>query len=451
MFDIPLIGEGTGSVESLTSYLHRCAYHHAVSTSKFIEYLHREINKVSVRKAPSKASQSIDLNGLLIASKHTDRYVGIVYMLTGRDILNSTLNKLNQFITQPRREVQNKHRWCPECFCAFRELGQEPYLKLIWSFVEITHCPHHRTPLIDKCFSCGKSQHYIGRKAQLDVCHNKKCRANLGKRNDVLEKDLLPSWFHQGEDLLKLLECLVNGQSKAERYHWNAPFGKSSKGAIYQNESFQLGIKDSISEFSSRCTEPEFDKAYKFFWSNKERRNQIWGGDPLSLKTLRALAFYAGTGIYDVLKGDMMKGTKSLVITWNQAVPEPIAKIKHRKPHDHESNLKKLMHYLNLKDALPLKQVARRCELTVGYIKYRFPMIAEKIVSRYKEQVRRVSIEKHKLATSSALSYFNHEAYSDNPKSRKQALIVLSKETGLSKMYLKPAIQNAYNHYIQST
>ena len=174
MFDIPLIAEETGSVESLISYLHRCAYHHAVSTSQFIEYLHREINKVAVRKAPVKASQSIDLSSLLIASRHTDRYVGIVHKLTGRDISNSTLIKLNQFVTQPRREIHKKHRWCPECFRAFQTLSQEPYLKLIWSFAEVTHCPHHRTPLIDRCSRCGKSQHFIGRTAPLDICHNKK-------------------------------------------------------------------------------------------------------------------------------------------------------------------------------------------------------------------------------------------------------------------------------------
>jgi len=52
-------------------------------------------------------------------------------------------------------------------------------------------------------------------------------------------------------------------------------------------------------------------------------------------------------------------------------------------------------------------------------------------------------------AMRAALRYFNSSQYEKHPKSRKQALKHLLDETDLTKLYLKPAIESAYQKYQQ--
>lgn len=432
MFDIPLMGEGTGSVEALPSYLHRCAYHHAVPTTKFLEYLHRECNRLHDQKQNYfKASQTVSMRSLLTYGEYPRMYVKVIKHLTGRNVAPATFLPLMAVVSQPQVEICRSARWCPECFKSIRDLGSEPYIKLIWHLSEVTHCPHHHTPLLEACPHCGADQNAVGRRLPLDVCH--KCERSLSERA-VAPVEISPSWVHQAGDLLRLLTHIPHRSADC----FNA------SGLIKPE-----GLERSINDFSIRCAEPEFDAVYEYCWTNKDVRKQVWGCQSISLRTLRALAHLTNVDIIDLLSGNLLNRTKTMRYLWRQPVPEPLALNRSRDKHDHGKCFQRLTELARSETPLSLKEVARRAGLSIGYINYRFPVLKQQIVARYEKHMEQLALEKHHRAMQAALRYFNSSQYEKHPKSRKQALNHLLDETDLTKLYLKPAIESAYQKYQQ--
>lgn len=432
MFDIPLMGEGTGSVEALPSYLHRCAYHHAVPTTKFLEYLHGIYNRsLEGIKCPDfKASQTVSMRSLLTHGEYTKIYVELVEAMTGRNVMTSTFLPLTGVITHPQKEIHRGVRWCPECFRAIRKIGGEPYIKLIWHLSEISHCPHHLTPLMEVCPHCGEKQNAIGRKLALDICH--KCEGSLTVRMHLDYADIKPSWMHQAADLLLLLTQLAFRSNTLP----------SSNGYIDPS-----GLEQSLGEFSIHCLEAEFGQAYRYCWANREVRKQIWGHAGVSIRTLRALAHLTSVDIFDLLAGNLMQKTKAAPVLWHQELPDVLEASGKRQSHDHDKNFHVLNEFFRYETPLSLKEVAKRSGLSIGYISYRFPVLKQKIIERYQKHIDQLSIAKRHLANQQALRYFNGEEYRCFPKSRKQALKHLLDDTDLTKLYLKPAIKKAHSEY----
>lgn len=432
MFDVPLMGEGTGSVEALPSYLHRCAYHHAVPTTKFLEYLHSEHLKLHRQyPRPVKASQTVVMGSLLTYGHYPTIFVDTIERLTGRNILPTTFLPLKHVVTQPQVEVNRNSRWCPECFSAIRDIGEEPHIKLIWHLSEVTHCPHHGTSLLEACPHCGEAQNAIGRTVPLDVCH--KCHESLRERATQASV-IQPSWLHQAGDLLRLLTHLA---------HRKEP--NFFSGRCINSD----GLAKSLRDFSLRCTEREFDQAYEYCWTNRDIRKQIWGSEKISLRTLRTVAHLTNVDIFDLLTGNLVNKTKAMRFLWRQSLPDPLAAFQKRNRHDHDKNFRVLNELTQQEPPLPLKEIARRADLSIGYIDYRFPVLKQKIVNRHSKHLELLSLEKHHRATQAAMSYFCTEKYAPYQKSRKQALKHLLEDTDLTKMYLKPAINGAYQSYQQ--
>lgn len=453
MFDIPLCGEGTGSVEALPSYLHRCAYHHGVSTSKFLEYLHQEIKMIGCEEVLIKPSNSITMESLITAGLHSDRYIGIIYKLTGRKLFDTTFYKMQSIITRPKLEIIRNTRWCPECFKESRQVDSEPYIKLIWFLNDITHCSIHRTPLLDACTHCGEHQNSIARTLPLDICHA--CNGNLKDRSISVEADMLPSWLNQGEDLINLIASLISHKENIDACELNGLIKKDygimqfRRVSAYSGaEQLRQGLDQSIRDFSTRCTDPEYDHAYKYCWTNKEIRYQIWSSAALSLKTLRIFAFLTHVEIYDLITGNFIRNTRAMSYLWSQSLPKFLMKNKKRIYHDHARNFESLQEFITNSEPLSLKEISRRTGIDIGYIQYRFPEIKQKIVTRYQQHIDNISLEKHHQANLAAFRYFNGDAYAGCQKSRKQALKKLMEDTSLTRMYLKPAIQKAYSKYV---
>lgn len=432
MFDIPLMGEGTGSVEALPSYLHRCAYHHAVPTTKFLEYLHLEWNHIHMKSRKMvKASQTVKMQSILTYGKYTKIYVDIVRRLIGRDISSTTFLPFLHVITEPETELCRDVRWCPECFKAFRLIESEPYIKLIWHLSEVTHCPHHKTPLISQCAHCGKTQNAIGRIDPLDVCHH--CKLSLSVRSEMLSvEDFEESWIYKAFDLLKLLTHIAHRKGNC----------------LLEDGTVKVeGLQKSLRDFSRLCIEPAFEQAYEYCWTNRDVRKQIWGDQSVSLRTLRILAHMTNIEVFDLLEGRFLHRTRSLRCFWQQELPEQLVLNRKRKKHNHAANFERLSSLANVPKPLSLKEVARKAGVSIGYINYRFPILKQQIVERYKKYVDETSITKHHQATRLAFKYFHGAEHANDPKSRKQALKYLSERSGLTKLYLKPAISRAHWDY----
>lgn len=194
---------------------------------------------------------------------------------------------------------------------------------------------------------------------------------------------------------------------------------------------------------------PQFINAYEHFWKDRDLRKQIWGDKPISLHTLRLLAYHSGVDIIDVITGNLNTVASTASAHINRGLPNELSIIRKRKKNHHEKNRKAILFLLSSREPISLKEVAKRTGLSLGYIHYQFPTLKQKIVERHASHVAQMNLKKHHLANLAALEYFLSEKLKDKPKSRKQALIFLIQETRITKLYLKPAINAAYNLYLE--
>ena len=447
MFNIPVMGDRTGSVESLPSYLQRCAKHHSVPTCQFIDYL---LSRYSDKKC--RSAGSITKSSLLRACPNTIKVMEAVRSHTGVNLIPTTFSLVQKVGTDPRREIYHKVRWCPECFQDMLSLDQEPYIKLIWFFRDLHFCPTHKLQLLERCPNYSRTQSSIWNSSAINFCFN--CGMNLSSRlardgaNWAREKYILKSWESEGADLIKLLIDLMNHQEfRCDRKDRN--FGNLSIDNIIEEKSrlTSEGIKKSILDFSSMFHLPHFINAYQNIWPDRAVRKQIWGEKPISLRTLRLLAYHSGVDIIDIVTGHLNTVASTASNHINKDIPRELTAIKKRKKNPHKKNREKILSFVSRSDPISLKEVARQTGLSLGYINYQFPTLKEKIVTRYASHVEQVKLKKHNDAKIAALEYFFSNELRGKPKSRKQALIFLLQETGLTKLYLKPAIEAAYNLY----
>ena len=94
--------------------------------------------------------------------------------------------------------------------------------------------------------------------------------------------------------------------------------------------------------------------------------------------------------------------------------------------------------------ALSLRVLVRWGGVSVGYIDYRFPDLAKRVIEQHPRYQQREQLVKQYRAQAAALQFFTDDRYADHTRSRKEAYRVLRAETGLPKWVLKNAIQTAY-------
>lgn len=305
MFNIPVMGIQTGSVESLPSYLQRCAKHHSAPTGQFIDYL---LHSDSARRAKSAGSNTY--SSLLRACGNTIRIMEAVRSYTGVNLIPTTFSLIQQVGTDPRREIYSRARWCPECFTDMLSLNHEPYFKLIWSCRDLHFCPIHKTQLIEKCPKYSRCQSSMWKNSAVNYCHycsfDLRSRYTHDGRSRAGEKDILKSWENEGADLIKFVIDLMLHQDykhhKKDNFVEGVPIDK-----IIEKEAQHIGegINKSILDFSSMFHLPHFINAYQNIWPDRAVRKQIWGEKPISLRTLRLLAYHSGVDIIDIVTGHL--------------------------------------------------------------------------------------------------------------------------------------------------
>jgi hypothetical protein len=446
MYDVPLAGAGTGSVESLPSYLQRCAHHHCVPMCKFLDYLSTNAPEPST----SRSAHTVKRNGLLTSGQQTYRYLNAIYQLTGKNLIHSTFSVVQHITTNPKREIARSTRWCPECFQDMKRIGSERYIKLIWHLADIKHCPLHKTPLLEACPRCRRKQQTLWVKGPLDICHS--CEHNLADRYNRQLGRPQPSWFNQGGDMIKLILDVTHNASILDN---NIFRGNPQEDiSIHLDEivkPFRSGLEKSLRDFSTYFTDPYFFQAYRHLWKNRESRNQIWGEKTITLRTIRILAHFSRVSIFDVLTGKMQNIASSSFPELDNYLPKELTSIERRKTHNHDLNRKRILELASLDPPPSLKEIARQTGLSLGYINYQFPILKKMIVERHSQKRDEICRIKNAQAMSCAMNYFFDEKYANHPKSRKQALATLIDETKLTKLYLKPAIKIAYDQYQQKT
>lgn len=197
-------GEGTGEIESLSSYLVRLANAHGVPLSRFFFFTEPQARRQQLLRGILAGSMDI-YNRPNQTAEHM-----IDWLATHGPISEDRLRRLSFAGLMPgiRRDtkgVKTLLRWCPLCFAEAEAADSPPYLRLAWSPKVVTFCPVHRLLLIDRCVECGARQRVARVPLEFRRCSDCQKPLSIIPVHDVLS--CTPD--HATCDLLALIEYLA--------------------------------------------------------------------------------------------------------------------------------------------------------------------------------------------------------------------------------------------------
>ena len=423
LFSVPLMGHGTAEVESLPSFLHRCAIAHGNDVGPFIQTVDRLLPNFHLCIADTFKAKHTRPHDLVRPGKLADAIVAALSEATGQKLESSVLWLLGNTLSRSANEVVKGFRWCPECLAENQTLGLESYFKLIWHMTSVKGCHIHRTPLIQECQYCGCDQISYKKKFDIGFCQN--CGQSLAKRKrKIIDSDLTASWEDLGNDVVQLFKDLskVNPKSLSE----DGPY-------------------KSINDLMDYYWKVEREDIFYDALNRDEIISLAYRHKKISLLTARRIAFKLGIPLYAFFAGEASQISGILDYGMLCTLPDGYLDVEHKVPKNHAVVVQRIRRILKAEEApLSVRCVCEKAGVSTGYLGYRYPVLYKEIVERRKEYEEEQHLKKIYSAQAFALDYFFSERYSEAPKSRKQAYKQLREETGLPKWILKEAIQNAY-------
>jgi len=171
-----------------------------------------------------------------------------------------------------------------------------------------------------------------------------------------------------------------------------------------------------------------------------------------SLRQVRAFATICGLAIHDVRAGNLTNRTSPLEFEWDNSIHSYAVPI-HVKRLDVEIIKKRLMLHLNkVRGTYPsLRSVAREVGVTVGYLQYRFPIIAKRIAREYMCMREKKAFTNRCHARAAAITYFSNKAIDPTIKSRRKALKIIREHTDLAKHLIRNEVNDAYKQLSSRT
>jgi transcriptional regulator with XRE-family HTH domain len=171
LYHLPPVGIGTGTTESLTSYLIRLAEAHCVPVGTLIA---REIAPLVAAHSHVRSlaqhnwvHYSHALNG---TGATAQTLVDVLQRLTGRHDLHLLTLLPWSHVLPPLGLLRRERAWCPACYQEWRENGQPVYDPLLWALRVVTSCSRHRQELETRCPACQCSQAALATMAQPGAC-----------------------------------------------------------------------------------------------------------------------------------------------------------------------------------------------------------------------------------------------------------------------------------------
>lgn len=423
LFPIPLLGQGTADIESLSSYVLRIAYEHGVSVGMLISAIPEisEVDSCVVNRSHSGIAGRADIETFARVNNCSTRWRLLLTKLTGQNLFCGALQFLERNTYLVSTDIGGI-RWCPECFSDMSRIDVPRYIKQLWHMKAIIHCPVHRTPLEDVCPRCESKQRSMRADAPLGWCMT--CGFNLGERKRSISlEDIQPSWGCMSLDLVEVFA--KTARDSEERY--------CSETAWTFVSEMMKSLKDLTRERRRPCPALEVMKMAMTSQGIRWR-----------LITLRRLAYMMNMSLYEMLTNPFDVLRLPVQIVDVEDLPDQI-KVRKKNARNHESEYQKILSILESQASPPsLKQLARLAKLSVGYLEYRFPGLVRKVVDRHKAYQDQQYLKRRYRAQTAALKFFIDDRYSAYSQSRKEAYRVLHEETGLPKWLLKDAIQVAY-------
>jgi len=422
LFSIPLLGRGTSDVESLASYIHRMAYEHGIGVGELFRFCSRNMpaelnNKFAV------ANYYIDVGEIIRVNDTSDMLLEVFENMTGQNLRAGSLTWMRHIITRMRGEIYPGFRWCPECFSEMEALDEPTYFKLIWNFESVSHCLVHRTELIKNCEHCGSDQSTYRKRAPMSVCQE--CGQPLSKRKKRLTStELQPSWIGTGTDIAYLLRDIS---------------------------------REGSDDFCPEKIRMSLSKVFDHYWDsdNEQQIYRLLGRDrllafihrqrPISFRPARIISHKLGISLFTLLSGNAEYSSSVLDAKWFCNLPPGYLESTKKRRNDHMKIINKIAKVTKQSEnPLSLKELAKKVDVSVGYLEYRHPVLVANIVSEHKKFIAQEKQKKIQVATAKALEQFARIEESKINSMKEQVAKNIHQETGLSKTIVKNAVEAAY-------
>ena len=424
LFTIPLQGDGTPDVESLPSYLHRLAWEHEIYVGELLRFLYVVAQHEQEIQLLVDLPSYVTPNELVRPNRATIMIADLLARYSRQDLSSAILWVLQGDLGRSSGEVVHGFRWCPECLAEMVSLGRQPYFKLIWHLTAIRACPTHRTPMLNTCEACSASQAGFIKRYAIDRCQLCGKRLTRYRQLPFRFDDITTPWSDISHDVVRLFADIAATRCQA-----------------FPNGGIRQSVKDLFDYYSVRGREQELYDSL----SREEILAVLNEDKPVALVTARRLAYRLGLSLFDLLSGNAAYTSDVLDVGMFCRLPPGYLEANHRTKLDHRDVLARIRYLLQSSEYPPsLKEVARRVEVSVGYIQYRYPVIAKEVVRQHATYVDETKRKRAQYAQRVVLEYFVKEKNGPCPPSRKQAYRVLRAQTGLPKFLLKRSIQSAY-------
>ncbi|MCC6415622.1 MAG: TniQ family protein [Opitutaceae bacterium] len=185
LFSVPLLGRGTGQVESLASFVARVAKEHFHRPSGL---LHRGLEWHAVGKPENvgrwlRGAKQLRMGWAINGHRNAEKWIEVLeaQMLTS-NLQEATISSWAHLFPKLRL-LRRNHCWCPEC----HKEGNK-YDRLMWSLAPVKVCSSHKVRLVQACPSCGSHFAPLEARSRPGTCP--KCEAFL---SDVLPLQLQPA------------------------------------------------------------------------------------------------------------------------------------------------------------------------------------------------------------------------------------------------------------------
>lgn len=420
LFPLDLRGAGSPDVEALSSYIYRLAIAHGVSAWTLLHHARAWYcaRSPTATRTLAMLRNSPDLAILVRPNELTLSVVDMLGYTCGNDSLfSATFLALKDALDRCVGTFSKNVRWCRGCMSDFIAAGDPGYYKLSWHLSDVSHCAIHRLPLVDRCSKCESLQRGTRRVVSCTACFS--CGAPL---SEGPKQKARPSWSHEGDDLFHLV------------------------GAIGVNPKLRFA-KEGVRKVLAAIFDQVWARGEELRFYSMIPRDEclmiIDGDIPISLTTARKLAFRLGIPLVDLLSGIADSAAGVLNAEWTAGLPSDMRPKTRLKRKEREALLAQLNRTLTsafAEQPVSLKALAREIDVSVGCLHYHFPQIAKDVIRQY-EQWRAAETErKARQARAAALAFFRSEQYAHEAKSKKHALRVLMRDTGLPKNLLRKEI-----------
>lgn len=414
------VGVGTPYVESSSSYATRLAHEHFVSPFALMKRVTPLVPTIGSIPVQANVNSIAILGAGVIASN----FVRALEMLTMRRDLSWTTMITWVNVLSQRPLIRLERAWCPVCYETWRQRGEIVYDPLLWALAAITVCPIHKILLISSCPSCKAHAYYFVQRSQLGFCV--RCNTWLGQPLKTLSSCRIlgstedAKWeLWKAQSTGELLASAPNVETPRrdqiarslryciDKYSWGRRSRFASQFKVPENrlrtwllhnvipilESIlQLTYRMDMSLLSFLCGDSDIEGHFSREKTTDKDQNSHKSTTefPLSYKAVKDMLEAASSS-------EESRSLQCFVTLtgWRRA------QLQHHFPDLCTSILSRYSNRYNkridLSKALPLLQavlfedpppslqeVATRIGFTTQGIKYRFPEIAEKILTRYK-------------------------------------------------------------------